>query len=101
MPPTQDSQNTFKPSLTCIFVSARTRYIMSIPNGRPCSFYPFLIFWCVVSVIFYLPIKAGTVEPEKVEKEEPVTEVSILSLNRFSFFTLMFSFLFVFSKPCS
>ena len=36
MPPTQDSQNTFKPSLTCIFVSARTRYIMSIPNGRPC-----------------------------------------------------------------
>ena len=55
----------------------------------------------MVSVIFYLPIKAGPVKPEKVEKEEPVTEVSILSLNPFPFFTLMFSFLFVFSKPCS
>jgi hypothetical protein len=33
----------------------------------------------VVSVIFYLPIKAGPVKPEKVEKEEPVPEVSIFS----------------------
>ena len=36
MPPNQDSQTTFKPNLTCIFLSARTRYIISIPNGGPC-----------------------------------------------------------------
>ena len=36
MPPHQDSQTTFKPNLTCIFLSARTRYIISIPNGGPC-----------------------------------------------------------------
>ena len=28
----------------------------------------------MVSVFFYLPIKAGPVKPEKVEKEEPDTE---------------------------
>ena len=38
MPPTQDSQTTFKPNLTCIFLFPRTRYIMSIPNGWPCTF---------------------------------------------------------------
>jgi hypothetical protein len=27
---------TPKPNLTCIFLSARTRYIISIPNGGPC-----------------------------------------------------------------
>ena len=48
MPPTQDSQNTFKPSLTCIFVSARTRYIMSIPNGRPCTFPPSVLFFSLM-----------------------------------------------------
>ena len=37
MPPTQDPQTTFKPNLTCIFQSARTRYIISIPNGGPCK----------------------------------------------------------------
>ena len=37
MPPTQDPQTTFKPNLTCILLSARTRYIISIPNGGPCS----------------------------------------------------------------
>ena len=37
MPPTEDSQTTFKPNLTCIFLSARTRYIISIPNGGPCT----------------------------------------------------------------
>ena len=49
------------------------------------SFDSFLIYWCVVSVIFYLPIKADPVKSEKVEKEEPVTEVSILSLTPFLF----------------
>ena len=53
----------------------------------------------MVSVIFYLPIKAGPVKPEKVEKEEPVSEVSILSLNPFSFSTLMFLFYLYFQKP--
>ena len=38
MPPNQDSQTTFKPSLTCIFLSARTRCIISIPNGGPCRY---------------------------------------------------------------
>ena len=38
MPPNQDSQTTFKPNLTCIFLSARTRYIISIPNGGPCMY---------------------------------------------------------------
>ena len=33
---TQDTQTTFKPNLTCIFLSARNRYIISIPNGWPC-----------------------------------------------------------------
>ena len=33
---TQDSQITFKPNLTCIFLSARARYIISNPDGRPC-----------------------------------------------------------------
>ena len=37
MPPTQDPQTTFKPKLTCIFLSARTRYNISIPNGWPCT----------------------------------------------------------------
>ena len=36
MPPTQDPQTTYKPNLTCILLSARTRYIISIPNGGPC-----------------------------------------------------------------
>ena len=36
MPPTQDSQTTFKPNLTCTFLSARARYIISKPDGRPC-----------------------------------------------------------------
>ena len=36
MPPTQDPQTTFKPNLTCIFLSARARYIKSKPDGRPC-----------------------------------------------------------------
>ena len=36
MPPTQDSQTTFKPNLTCIFLSARAKYIVSNPDGRPC-----------------------------------------------------------------
>ena len=53
----------------------------------------------MVSVIFYLPIKAGPVKPEKVEKEEPDTEVSILSLNPFSFSTLMFLFCLYFQNP--
>jgi hypothetical protein len=37
MPPTQDSQTTFKPNLTCIFLSARARYIMSNPDETPCK----------------------------------------------------------------
>ena len=37
MPPTQDSQTTFKPNLTWIFLSLRARYIMSKPVGRPCT----------------------------------------------------------------
>ena len=36
MPPTQNSQTTFKPNLTCIFLSARARYIMSNPDETPC-----------------------------------------------------------------
>ena len=35
MPPTQDSQTSFKPNLTCIFLSAR--YIISNPDGGPCT----------------------------------------------------------------
>ena len=38
MPPTQDSQTTFKPNLTCILLSARARYIMSNPDEIPCIF---------------------------------------------------------------
>ena len=37
MPPKQDSQTTFKTSLTWIFLSLRARYIISKPVGRPCS----------------------------------------------------------------
>ena len=37
MPPTQDFQTTFKLNLTCIFLSARTRYIMSNPDEIPCT----------------------------------------------------------------
>ena len=36
MPLTQDSQTTFKPILTCIFLSAKARYIMSNPDETPC-----------------------------------------------------------------
>ena len=36
MPLTQDSQTTFKLNLTCIFLSTRTRYIMSNPDETPC-----------------------------------------------------------------
>ena len=39
MPLTQDSQTTFKPNLTTILASARARYIISNPDGRPCSMY--------------------------------------------------------------
>ena len=39
MPPTQNSQTTFKPNLTCIFLSVRARYIISKPDGRPCTFF--------------------------------------------------------------
>ena len=39
MPPTQNSHSTFKPNLTCIFLSARARYIMSNPDEIPCN-------WC-------------------------------------------------------
>ena len=38
-PPTQDSQSSFKPNLTCIFLSARTRYIISNPDGGLCRLY--------------------------------------------------------------
>merc|ERR1712051_1149713 len=34
--PTQDSPTTFKPNLTCIFLSTRARYIISNPSGGPC-----------------------------------------------------------------
>ena len=37
MPPTQDSHTTFKPNLTCIFLSARARYIITNPDEIPCS----------------------------------------------------------------
>ena len=43
MPPTQDSQTTFKPNLTYIFLSAR--YIISIPNGWPCITLPSGMIW--------------------------------------------------------
>ena len=45
MPLTQDSQTTFKPNLTTILVSARARYIISNPDGRPCS----IIKICITS----------------------------------------------------
>ena len=59
---------------------------------------PFYSIGVWFSVIFYLPIKAGPVKPEKVEKEEPVTEVSILSLNPFSFSILMSLFYLYFQN---
>ena len=43
MPFTQDSQATFKPNLTCILLSDRTRYIISNPDGRPCTIQAFFI----------------------------------------------------------
>ena len=38
IPTTQDSQTTFKPNLTSIFLSARARYFRSKPDGRPCMY---------------------------------------------------------------
>ena len=45
MPPTQDSQNTFKPNLTCTLLSARAWYIISNPDGRPCILQTHLWIW--------------------------------------------------------
>ena len=36
---TQNSQATFKQNLTCIFLSARARYIRSNPDRKPCNYY--------------------------------------------------------------
>ena len=36
IPTSQNPPTTFKPNLTCIFLSARARYIRSKPDGRPC-----------------------------------------------------------------
>ena len=41
MPLTQDSQTTFIPNLTWIFLSLRAKYIMSKPVGRPCIYISF------------------------------------------------------------
>ena len=38
IPTNQDSPTTFKPNRTCIFLSARARYIRSKPDGRPCIY---------------------------------------------------------------
>ena len=38
MPPIQDSQTTFKPNLTCLLLSIRASYIISNPDGRPCTY---------------------------------------------------------------
>ena len=45
IPPTQDSQSTFKPNLTYIFLPARTRYIIPNPDGGPCNVT--FIFWAL------------------------------------------------------
>ena len=37
IPQSQDSQTTFKPNLTCIFLSTRARYIVSNLDERPCT----------------------------------------------------------------
>ena len=72
MPPTQDPQTTFKPNLTCVLLSARTRYIISFPNGGPCMrkygiyiyiysvIKPILVVTCVRAVYF----KACEVRPQ-------------------------------------
>ena len=66
MPPNQDSQTTFKPNLTCIFLSARARYFVSNPDGGPCRpfWLPFRKSWNffqilqnpVIFVSFFLKI---------------------------------------------
>ena len=47
----QDSQTTFKPNLTCIFLSARARYFVSNPNGGPCRLHATLILNLVKSLV--------------------------------------------------